>query len=283
MDLVDFRHLDKIPKLKLAVIGHVEWVKFLKVDQLPKRGQISHSSYGIEEPAGGGALIAVEMRNIVNSSVHFFTALGRDSIGEKCYQRLETLGLTLHVGWRNSSTREGISFVDNSGDRAITVMGERLEPNSMDNLPWEDLNDFDGVFITAGDVDSIRYARKAKFLAATPRLGIGAINKSKIKLDALVGSDLDPGEKYQSDEIQKTPKLLIKTRGAEGGIVYPTGRFKSIKLDSKPVDTYGCGDKFAAGFTVGMAASWDIVKALSLGAHCGAKCATYFGPYTKYD
>ena len=33
----------RLPKLKLAVIGHIEWVKFLKVDQLPLAGQISHA------------------------------------------------------------------------------------------------------------------------------------------------------------------------------------------------------------------------------------------------
>ena len=29
--------------LNFAVVGHVEWINFLKVDQLPKAGVISHS------------------------------------------------------------------------------------------------------------------------------------------------------------------------------------------------------------------------------------------------
>ena len=29
--------------LNFAVVGHVEWINFLKVDQLPKPGVISHS------------------------------------------------------------------------------------------------------------------------------------------------------------------------------------------------------------------------------------------------
>ena len=33
-----------LPRLKLGVIGHVEWVTFLKVDQLPLAGQISHAN-----------------------------------------------------------------------------------------------------------------------------------------------------------------------------------------------------------------------------------------------
>ena len=34
--------------LNLAVIGHVEWINFLNVDQLPKPGVISHSKKSLE-------------------------------------------------------------------------------------------------------------------------------------------------------------------------------------------------------------------------------------------
>ena len=47
---------DKFKKgnLNFAVVGHIEWINFLKVDQLPKPGVISHSEKSIEHPAGGG-------------------------------------------------------------------------------------------------------------------------------------------------------------------------------------------------------------------------------------
>ena len=41
-----------LPKLKLAVIGHVEWVTFLKVDRLPIAGEISHAKDSFEDAAG---------------------------------------------------------------------------------------------------------------------------------------------------------------------------------------------------------------------------------------
>ena len=44
--------------LNFAVVGHIEWMNFLRVDQLPKRGLISHSKKSIEYPAGGGSVIA---------------------------------------------------------------------------------------------------------------------------------------------------------------------------------------------------------------------------------
>ena len=34
--------------LNFAVIGHVEWINFLKVDQLPKPGVISHSEKSLD-------------------------------------------------------------------------------------------------------------------------------------------------------------------------------------------------------------------------------------------
>ena len=45
--------------LNFAVIGHVEWINFLKVDQLPKPGVISHSEKSLEYPAGGGSIICL--------------------------------------------------------------------------------------------------------------------------------------------------------------------------------------------------------------------------------
>ena len=45
--------------LNFAVVGHVEWINFLKVDQLPKPGVISHSEKSLEYPAGGGSIITM--------------------------------------------------------------------------------------------------------------------------------------------------------------------------------------------------------------------------------
>tara|TARA_B100000700_G_C15003313_1_gene837341 strand:- start:752 stop:1603 length:852 start_codon:yes stop_codon:yes gene_type:complete len=283
MSLLNLQHLRKLKGLKLAVVGHVEWVRFLLVDDLPKEGLISHSNKYIDQPAGGGALAAVQMRTLINSPVHFFTSLGKDETGEKSYKILENLGLSLKVAWRDKPTRQGISFVDSQGERAITVIGERLQPTAKDPLPWNELSKFDAVFITAGDSELINICRRANLLIATPRVGIKTIQKANVQLDLLVGSGLDPGEKYNPEELNPKPKFRIATQGAAGGEVWPGGRFKSSKLTAKLIDTYGCGDKFAAGVTTGLAAKWNINEAIKLGASCGAECATYFGPYPNLN
>lgn len=271
--------LPALPPLRLAVVGHVEWVDFLAVDVLPAAGLIGRASRFLEEPAGGGAVVAVQLARLLGRPVPFFTALGRDAIGERSVARLTELGLEPQVAWREAPTRRGVSFVDDHGDRSITVIGERLSPTAADPLPWHDLAGFDAVFVTAADAAALRACRAATVLAATPRLGLALIREAGVGLDALIGSGLDPGEAVPEGSLQPPPRLRIATEGAAGGLVEPGGRFAAPALSAPVIDTYGCGDSFAAGVTAGLAAGWSLEQAISLGCHCGAACTARFGPY----
>ena len=274
------KEIPRIPELKLAVIGHVEWVTFLKVDQLPLAGQISHAKDCFEEAAGGAAVTAVQMARLINGPVDLFTSLGKDAYGEKSYERLTKLGLNLKVAWREKPTRKGISLICNDGERAITVIGERLQPIGKDNLPWSNMKNYDGVFVTATDIDGIKLARQARFLAATPRTGQNTLRDSKVKLNALIGSRIDPGEHINYEELIPKPDIYIATEGKLGGVVYPNKlKYKSIKPSSKEIDSYGCGDCFAGAITTALSAQMNLEHAINIGAYCGAKCSTHYGPY----
>ena len=274
------KEIFRLPKLKLAVIGHVEWVTFLKVDQLPLAGEISHAKDCFEDAAGGAAVAAVQMARLINGPVDLITSLGNDDYGEKCYERLTKLGLNLKVAWRKKPTRKGISLISKDGERAITVIGERLQPIASDNLPWGDMHNYDGVFITATDQEGIRLAREAKFLSATPRTGEQTIKNSKVKIDALIGSGLDPGEKINLEELEPKPDIYISTKGKLGGTIFPENiKYKSIKPSSKEIDTYGCGDCFAGAVTTALSAKLNLKQAINIGAYCGAECSTHYGPY----
>lgn len=281
MNLLEPQDLPDLPKLKLAVVGHVEWVTFLSTDQLPQPGVISHAGHSFEEPAGGGAVVAVQLARLVKQPVQFITALGRDSYGEQSFQRLQQLGLSLTVAWRDQPTRRAISLVDSHGERAITVIGERLQPRAKDALGWEALAGYDGVFVTAADAPALHHCRHAGVMAATPRVRLETLEQANIQLDALIGSGLDPGEHVPDTALFPTPRLRIATEGALGGQLWPGGRYQAVSLKSPVVDAYGCGDSFAAGVTAGLAAGWTVEQAISLGAHCGASCATHFGPYAS--
>ncbi len=281
MKLWKSHELPQLPELKLAVIGHVEWVSFLAVDELPKAGLIGRANKYFEEPAGGAAVVAVQLARITKQPVHLITSLGKDYYGNKSLSRLKDLGLTLSIAWRNEATRRAISIVDKQGERSITVIGKRLQPHASDELPWEELTNYDGVFVTAVDAEGLRKCRAVPLVAATPRIGIKTIQESNISLDALIGSGLDPDEKAPEHLFKIPPKLKIATEGSLGGDAGQLGRYKAYKLNSKPIDAYGCGDSFAAGVTAGLAAGWEPEKAISLGSFWGAKCCTHFGPYEK--
>jgi ribokinase len=45
--------------MKLAVVGHVEWIEFLRVESVPRPGDIVGARETWEEPAGGGGVAAV--------------------------------------------------------------------------------------------------------------------------------------------------------------------------------------------------------------------------------
>ena len=275
------QNIFKIKKsnLKFAVIGHIEWIAFMRVDSFPIPGSISHATRSLEKPAGAGSLIAKTLNELTNNDVHFFTSLGYDYYGKLSYKILKEMGLKLHVAWRNLPTRKGFSLIGKEGERSITIMGKRLEPKFSDKLDWKILDQVDGIFITAGDKEIFKYARAADILCTTPRVGLNIINNSKIKLDGLIGSNLDPGELYSLNDLDIKPRFIIKTEGSNGGIVIPGGRYKAINNQKTEIDSYGCGDSFAAGIIYGLSSKWSIEKSITLGKVLGRNCVENFGPY----
>ncbi len=141
----------------------------------------------------------------------------------------------------------------------------------------------DGIFITASDSEIFKMARSASILCTTPRVGLNTINNSNVLLDGLIGSNLDPGEVFSFSELSLKPKYTIKTEGEKGGIIFPGGRYKALKNKKLKVDSYGCGDSFAAGILYGMASKWDIDKSLNLAKVMGRDASEFFGPYANSD
>jgi ribokinase len=183
-----------------------------------------------------------------------------------------------------AQTRRAVTLVDDRRERTITTFGERLQPLGADAaLPWQKLAEMDAVYFTAGDVDALRAARRARVLVANPRardaLGHG------VELDALVLSERDAVEQREARRAEGEAKLLVLTDGAHGGR-YRTrdgqsGTWKSVAAPGEPVDSYGCGDSFAAGLTYGLGAGMSVDDALELAARCGATCLTGRGPYER--
>jgi ribokinase len=267
--------------MRAAVVGHVEWIEFGRVDHVPAPGEIVHVSESWQEPGGGGAVAAVQLAKLAGEAT-LYTALGDDEIGHRAKLELEALGLRVEAVFRPEAQRRGFVHVDAAGERTITVIGERLGPRAEDPLPWGELAEIDAVYFTAGDPGAARAARAAGMLVASAR-GIETLAEAGVELDALLASGKDPGERYVPGDLEPPPRLVVRTAGASGG-EYETrdgehGRWGATPLPGPVSDVYGSGDSFAAGVTYGLGAGMPIAEALELGARCGAACATGRGPY----
>ena len=263
--------------MRLAVVGHVEWVEFVRVPHVPVAGEIVHASETWAEPAGGGAVAAVQLAKLAGEA-DFFTALGDDELGHRADEELWALGVRLHAVWRDEPQRRAVTFVDERGERTITVIGDRLVPRGSDPLPWEELGAMDGVYFTGGDVDALRAARAASVLVATPRT-MDTLRSAHVELDALVGSGRDAGETYEPGDLDPPPKLRVATLGADGGFTEPGGPFAAAPLRGPIVDTYGAGDSFAACLTYALAARQPPAEAVAFAARCGAAALTGRGAF----
>src|SRR4051812_39577824 len=202
--------------MRTAVVGHLEWTEFLPVDHVPVQGEIVETSDRFVEPAGGGAVSAVQLARL-GSECTFFTALGDDENGRRAERRLRELGVDVHVAWRTGKpTRRAFVYLDADGERTITTIGERLHCVRAhdDHLPWDDLSSFDAVYFVAGDEEALRAARAARAVVATARI-LALLERAHVRLDAVVGSGRDAGERYRP--IEPPPALVVATAGAEGG------------------------------------------------------------------
>ena len=264
--------------MRTAVVGHVEWVRFATVERLPKPGEIIHASESWLEPAGGGAVAAAELLRL-SGNCDFFVAVGNDETGRVAREGLEEIGLRVHAAVRDEPQRLAFTYLDANGERTITLVGEKLHPHGADPLPWGELAQVDAVYFSAGDADALRAARRARVLVATAR-ELPTLAEAGIELDALVHSGTDPEEVYVPGQIEPEPKIVVTTRGREGGSFRAGGRegsFDAAPLSGPVRDAYGAGDSFAAGLAFALARGDGVEEALAFASSRGAEAMTRRG------
>lgn len=267
--------------MRVAVVGHVEWVWFAAVERVPRAGEIAHASESFEEAAGGGGVAAVQLVRL-GAEVDFFTALGDDERGRDAERALARAGVRVHAAWRPEPQRRAFTFLDSDAERTITVVGERHVPSGDDPLPWEELDRAAAVYFTGGDAGALAAARRAGVLVATPRAR-GPLADAGVQLDALVLSGRDPDEAYRSGDVEPPPRLVVSTLGGDGGRFAQAdgreGSWPAAPLPGPPVDAYGCGDTFAAALALALGRGDEVDGALAFAARAGAACLTGRGPF----
>ena len=267
--------------MRVAVVGHVEWVQFGRVERVPVAGEIVHATDFWEEAGGGGAVAAVQLAKL-DGGAALYTALGDDELGHRAHDELERLGVDVRAVFLPRSQRRAFVHTDVDGERTITVMGSRMGPSGRDALAWAELADYDAIYYTAGDVAAVAAARRARTLVAAAR-GLEVLADAAAQLDALVASGSDAGERYAVGDLKPEPQLVVRTAGDAGGAWEKrdgsSGSWAATPLTGPIVDAYGCGDSFAAGLTHALGAGAEIADAVTLAARCGAACLTGRGPY----
>jgi ribokinase len=270
----------RLPSVKVAVVGHVEWVEFLRVPRVPKPGSIVTASEVWAEPAGGGGVASVRLARLAGDAL-FLTAVGDDEIGRRAVRELRELGVRVEAAVRHEPQRRAFTYVDDDGERTITLLSHKLVPRAVDPLPWDELAGYAAVYFTGGDADAVRLARQARVLVATAR-ELPTLREARVELDVLVRSANDDNERYEPGDLAPTPKLDVATEGKGGGRYegeLGSGRFEATQLPGPLADTYGAGDSFAAGLTYALGRGDDVERALGFAAAQGAEAMTRHGAH----
>ncbi len=262
---------------RVAVVGHVEWVTHAR-GAMPDVGQIAHLVDAFDEPAGGGAVTASQVARL-GADCRFYTALSADYYGEASRKVLAAAGVTVIAAPREQPQTRALTVVGPSGERTILVTGERLSPRIDEPLPWDDLARCDGAFFTGDDPRTLEAARSARHLVVTARR-LASLVASGVQADVVVASATDPDEAFEPASLPVAPRALVFTEGGRGGRIVVGDRERRFAPQTPPgpaVDTYGAGDSFAAGLTVGLAQGLALDEAVALGARCGAAVLTVRG------
>jgi ribokinase len=267
--------------MKVAVVGHVEYVEFALVEHVPGPGQIVHAADAWAEAAGGGSVAAVQLAKLAGEAL-FYTALGDEALGHAARDELEGRGVRVHCSFRDRPQRRAFTYLDSAGERTITTIHERYGPSGHDDLPWGELEGADAVYFVSGDAAALHAARGARMLVATAR-SLAVLSEAGVELDALVHSSTDAGERYRAGQLEPEPRLVVGTAGAEGGSWTAgegrTGSFSAAPLPGPVADSYGAGDCFAAGLTFALGSGLEVEPALELASRCGAASITGRGAY----
>ena len=255
--------------MRIAVVGHVEWVEFARVERMPRSGAIVHAWETWAQAGGGGAVAALQLKRLAGEAA-LYTALGADELGDRAYEELTQAGVAVHATRTDEPQRRAFCHVEDDGERTITVLGGKLRPRGEDGaLPWEELARADAVYFVSGDTAALRQSRRARVLAATAR-ELATLKAGGVELDALVASGDDEGERYQPGDLDPPPRLVVTTAGPLGGWAQPGGPYTAAAPPGRVEDAYGCGDCFAAGLTFALGRELAVADALALAARCGA-------------
>ena len=238
---------DRLPRpgrarasVKVAVVGHVEWVEFVEVDHVPAPGPDR-----ARKRAPGRSRRAAARRRGADAEARRRLRLlhrarrrrPRPPLGRAAHA---SSGSTVHVQWFGSTRRALVHVdrepgADDHDGRAEAAAGRArcrspaTTASSSSPATWR------------------RCGRRARPGSSRPRpRELETLREGGVHLDLLVGSGTDPGERTTA---ASTSAVVVATEGSRGGIADGV-RFAAAPPPGPLEDTYGAGDSFAAALIV---------------------------------
>src|SRR2546423_2766822 len=113
--------------MRTAVLGHIEWVDFVRVERLPRSGEIVRALESWEEPAGGGGVSAGQLAELAGART-LYTAVGNDERGRRAREELPRLQVRVEAATRAEPQRRGGGGVGAGGGRPDPGGGQPPPP-----------------------------------------------------------------------------------------------------------------------------------------------------------
>ena len=263
--------------MRVAVVGHVEWIRFARVEDVPAAGEIAHSSDDWEQAGGGGAVAAVQLALLADEA-HLFTVLGTDELGSRAEAELVARGVVVHAAPDERAAtlgvhprrRRAVSGRSRPSGRSWRRAATTTACRGTSSRGWTRSSSS-----PATSTPSSR--RDARTCSPRPPARSTSSGRAGVELDALIGSGKDEAERYTSGDVEPAPRLVVTTSGALGGWAQPGGPFTAAEPPAAIVDSYGAGDSFAAGLTFALGSGARRAEAIGFAARCGAAALTGSG------
>ena len=190
--------------------------------------------------------------------------------------------MRVHAAPRDVPQRRGFTHIDAEGERTITVIGERIVPHGADPLPWERLDEIDGVYFTGGDPGALRAARRAgrSSRRRAPRRRCWPRASSSTRWSAAAATRAS-GSTRRGWTRRRATSSRPRAAGAAAGRrpTAPPAAGRRRRCRGRGGTATAPGDSFAAALAYGLGDGRGIDGACALAALAGAHKLTGRAPF----
>ena len=153
------------------------------------------------------------------------------------------------------ATRRGFTFIDENGERTITVAGtSSTRARATTSRGWSSAS-LDGVYFTAGDVSAL--GPPAGHGCSSRRRGLATLRRAGVEIGRTGGKRGGPRRAVPPGDLEPPPRLVVSTASPLEGGPSPAAPSGLRRSRGQSPDAYGAGDSFAAGLTYALASGLD--------------------------